>query len=261
MKKNMVKKMMMVMATMTLLVPGFHVNAEEDIIMEVQTEEPAETEEDMEELIEDELILTTQAEEICTEVIIEPEAENHSVNATYTEDATFDVTFEEETETEAIETEAIETEEPQTEEAQTEEAESEEAESEEIENEETESEEVETEEVQTEESEASDENRTFSFENEEVVIKVVIGHEAEVPENLEMTAKKLEAGSEKYEAAKAATISSLGTSGEEDYAFYEVSFEKDGSAVEMPESQMTISVHFKNQLSAVQIKDGEAKNL
>ena len=44
-----------------------------------------------------------------------------------------------------------------------------------------------------------------------------------------MTAKKLEAGSEKYEAAKAATISSLGTSGEEDYAFYEVSFEKDGA--------------------------------
>ena len=246
MKKNMVKKMMMVMATMTLLVPGFHVNAEEDIIMEVQTEEPAETEEDMEELIEDELILTTQAEEICTEVIIEPEAENHSVDATYTEDVTFDVTFEEETETEAIETE-----EPQTEEAQTEEAESEE----------TESEEGETEEAQTKESEASDENRTFSFENEEVVIKVVIGHEAEVPENLEMTAKKLEASSEKYEAAKAATISSLGTSGEEDYAFYEVSFEKDGSAVEMPESQMTISVHFKNQLSAVQIKDGEAKNL
>ena len=90
----MVKKMMMVMATMTLLVPGFHVNAEEDIIMEVQTEEPAETEEDMEELIEDELILTSQAEEICTEVIIEPEAENHSVDATYTEDVTFDVTFE-----------------------------------------------------------------------------------------------------------------------------------------------------------------------
>lgn len=243
MKKNMVKKMMMVMATMTLLVPGFHVYAEEDIIIEVQTEESAETEEDIEELIEDELILAAEVEEICTEVIIEPETEIQSVGITYTEDAAYEETVEEESELE--ETEEVETEEVETE--------AEEAETEELE--------TEAEEAQTEESEAVDENRTFSFENDEVVINVVISNEASLPEDLEMTAKKLAEGSEKYEAAKAVTISSLGTSEEENYSFYEVHFEKEGDEVDVPESQMTVSVHFKNQLSAVQIKDGEAKNL
>ena len=39
----------------------------------------------------------------------------------------------------------------------------------------------------------------FCFENEEVVITASVSEDAELPENAEMKAEKLEAGSEKYE--------------------------------------------------------------
>ena len=93
------------------------------------------------------------------------------------------------------------------------------------------------------------------------MIEVKVAEEAKLSKDTKMTAKKLEEGSEKYEAAKAATINSLGTTEEESYTFYEVHFEKDGSEVDVPESQMTVKVTFKDQSCAVQIKDGAAKRL
>ena len=52
----------------------------------------------------------------------------------------------------------------------------------------------------------------FCFENEEVVITASVSEDAELPENAEMKAEKLEAGIQKYEEAKQAYMIDLGTS-------------------------------------------------
>ena len=93
------------------------------------------------------------------------------------------------------------------------------------------------------------------------MIVVKASKEAKLGKDTKLTAKKLEEGSEKYEAAKAATINSLGSSEEEHYSFYEIGFEKDGKELDVQDSHMTVNVTFKNEASAVQIKDGAAKRL
>ena len=117
-------------------------------------------------------------------------------------------------------------------------------------------------EAEKEEKETEKEYKTsFTFENEEVVIKVKVAKEAKLSKNTSMTAKKLEAGSEKYEAAKAATINSLGSDEEGTYSFYEIRFEKDGAELDVKDEHMDIDVTFKDASSAVQIKDGAAKRI
>ena len=93
------------------------------------------------------------------------------------------------------------------------------------------------------------------------MIVVKTSEEAKLGKDTKLTAKKLEEGSEKYEAAKAATINSLGSSEEELYSFYEIGFEKDGKELDVQDSHMTVNVTFKNEASAVQVKDGAAKRL
>ena len=116
-------------------------------------------------------------------------------------------------------------------------------------------------EAQTEATEAEEYQTSFKFENDEVVIVVKTSEEAKLGKDTKLTAKKLEEGSEKYEAAKAATINSLGSSEEELYSFYEIGFEKDGKELDVQDSHMTVNVTFKNEASAVQVKDGAAKRL
>ena len=116
-------------------------------------------------------------------------------------------------------------------------------------------------ETQTEATEAEGYQTSFKFENDEVVIVVKASEEAKLSKDTKLTAKKLEEGSEKYEAAKVATINSLGSSEEETYSFYEIGFEKDGKELEVQDSHMTVNVTFKNEASAVQVKDGAAKRL
>ena len=116
-------------------------------------------------------------------------------------------------------------------------------------------------EAQTEATEAEEYQTSFKFENDEVVIVVKTSEEAKLGKDTKLTAKKLEEGSEKYEAAKAATINSLGSSEEEHYSFYEIGFEKDGKELDVQDSHMTVNVTFKNEASAVQVKDGAAKRL
>ena len=116
-------------------------------------------------------------------------------------------------------------------------------------------------EAQTEATEAEEYQTSFKFENDEVVIVVKTSEEAKLSKDTKLTAKKLEEGSEKYEAAKAATINSLGSSEEEHYSFYEIGFEKDGKELDVQDSHMTVNVAFKNEASAVQVKDGAAKRL
>ena len=116
-------------------------------------------------------------------------------------------------------------------------------------------------EAQTEATEAEEYQTSFKFENDEVVIVVKTSEEAKLGKDTKLTAKKLEDGSEKYEAAKAATINSLGSSEEEHYSFYEIGFEKDGKELDVQDSHMTVNVTFKNEAEAVQVKDGAAKRL
>ena len=117
-------------------------------------------------------------------------------------------------------------------------------------------------ETEKEEKETEKEYKTsFTFENEEVVIKVKVSKEAKLSEGTDLTAKKLEVGSEKYEAAKAATINSLGSDEEGTYSFYEIRFEKDGAELDVKDEHMDIDVTFKDASSAVQVKDGEAKRI
>ena len=116
-------------------------------------------------------------------------------------------------------------------------------------------------EAQTEATEAEEYQTSFKFENDEVVIVVKTSEEAKLGKDTKLTAKKLEEGSEKYEAAKAATINSLGSSEEELYSFYEIGFEKDGKELDVQDSHMIVNVTFKNEASAVQVKDGAAKRL
>ena len=121
--------------------------------------------------------------------------------------------------------------------------------------------ETETQTEATEATEAEEYQTSFKFENDEVMIVVKTSEEAKLGKDTKLTAKKLEEGSEKYEAAKAATINSLGSSGEEHYSFYEIGFEKDGKELDVQDSHMTVNVTFKNEASAVQVKDGAAKRL
>ena len=117
-------------------------------------------------------------------------------------------------------------------------------------------------ETEKEEKETEKEYKTsFTFENEEVVIKVKVSKDAKLSKGTDLTAKKLEVGSEKYEAAKAATINSLGSDEEGTYSFYEIRFEKDGAALDVKDEHMDIDVTFKDASSAVQVKDGEAKRI
>ena len=116
-------------------------------------------------------------------------------------------------------------------------------------------------EAQTEATEVEEYQTSFKFENDEVVIVVKTSEEAKLGKDTKLTAKKLEEGSEKYEAAKAATVNSLGSDEEGTYSFYEIRFEKDGAELNVKDEHMDIDVTFKDASSAVQVKDGQAKRI
>lgn len=86
----------------------------------------------------------------------------------------------------------------------------------------------------------------FYFENDEVVITANVSVDAELPKNAEMNAVKLEAGSEKYEEAKQASMRDLGTADDAEYTFYDVTFTVDGNEVELPEGAAVINMQFKD---------------
>ena len=86
----------------------------------------------------------------------------------------------------------------------------------------------------------------FRFENDEVIITASVSEDAELPENAEMKAEKLEAGSEKYEEAKQASMRDLGTAEDAEYTFYDVTFTVDGNEVELPEGAAVINMEFKD---------------
>lgn len=108
--------------------------------------------------------------------------------------------------------------------------------------------ETETEAEETEETEAPAE-ADFRFENEEVIITATVSEDVVLPENTEMTAVKLEAGSEKYEEAKQASIRDLGTTEDDEYTFYDVTFVADGAELDLPDGAAVINMEFKDTTS------------
>ena len=86
----------------------------------------------------------------------------------------------------------------------------------------------------------------FYFENDEVIITANVSVDAELPENAEIKVEKLEAGSEKYEEAKQASMRDLGTAEDAEYTFYDVTFTVDGNEVELPEGAAVINMQFKD---------------
>ena len=86
----------------------------------------------------------------------------------------------------------------------------------------------------------------FRFENEEVIITAKVFDETALPENAEMNAVKLEAGSEKYEEAKQASIRDLGTTEDDEYTFYDVTFTVDGTEIEVLDEAVVINIEFKD---------------
>ncbi len=104
---------------------------------------------------------------------------------------------------------------------------------------------AETEDDAAEETEESTEAaaQSFTFENDEVVITATAA--AELPENIEMQVRKLEAGSAEYEAAKAAAAASTGAGEDAQYSFYDVTFTVDGAEVELADGSVYAQIEFK----------------
>ncbi len=101
------------------------------------------------------------------------------------------------------------------------------------------------------ETEENTEAQSFTYENDEVIISAQAA--AELPENIEMQVRKLEEGSEEYEAAKAAT----GAGEDAQYSFYDVTFTADGAEVELAEGSVYVQVEFKT----VQINSEETQGI
>ncbi len=92
-------------------------------------------------------------------------------------------------------------------------------------------------------TEENAEAQSFTFENDEVVISAQAA--AELPENIEMQVRKLEEGSEEYEAAKAAAAANTEAGEDAQYSFYDVTFTVDGNEVELADGSVYVQVEFK----------------
>lgn len=85
--------------------------------------------------------------------------------------------------------------------------------------------------------------KTFTYENDEVIIKAEAV--VELPENIEMQVRKLEEGSAEYEAAKQTVAGSCGTADDAEYEFYDVTFTADGEEVELAAGSIYVQMAFK----------------
>ncbi len=111
-----------------------------------------------------------------------------------------------------------------------------------------------TEAAETEELTETAEAQSFLFENDEVIISAQAA--AELPENIEMQVRKLEEGSEEYEAAKAAAAANSEAGEDAQYSFYDVTFTVDGAEVELADGSVYVQVEFKTvQISSEQTQE------
>ena len=246
MKNNMMKKAMAILLAATITIPNCAVLAEENTQMEADAEAARAAKAEAEKQAA-EAAAKAEAERQAAEAAAKAEAEKQAAEAAAKAEAA-------QAEAERQAAEATQTE------AATE-AQSEAA-TEALAEIPSEAATEKTAETEKAEKETEKEYQTsFEFENEEVVIKVKVSKDAKLSKGTKMTAKKLEAGSEKYEAAKTATVNSLGTDEEGTYRFYDIRFEKDGAELDVNEEHMDIQVTFKDASAAVQVKDGAAKRI
>ena len=279
MKNNMMKKAVAILLAATLTIPNYAVLAEDNTQIEAEAEAARAAEEAARAEAERqaaEAAARAEAERQAAEAAARAEAERQAAEAAARAEAER-LAAEEAARAEAERLAAEEAAKAEAERLAAEEAAKAEAERLAAENTQSEATEATTEavteapteapteaatETEKEEKETEKEYKTsFTFENEEVVIKVKVSKDAKLSKGTDLTAKKLEVGSEKYEAAKAATINSLGSDEEGTYSFYEIRFEKDGAALDVKDEHMDIDVTFKDASSAVQVKDGEAKRI
>ncbi len=261
MKNGMMKKAVAMLLALAMTVPSYAVFAEENTQVEAEAAE-AEAKAEAERQAA-EAAAQAEAERQAAEAAAQAEAERQAAEAAAQAEAerqAAEAAAQAEAERQAAEAAAQAEAERQAAEAAQAEAEKQAAE----EAAQTEAPETEVKEEaakETKEKKAEEYETSFQFENDEVVIVVKTSKEAKLSKGTKLAPKKLEEGSEKYEAAKAATINSLGSSEEEHYSFYEIRFEKDGKELDVQDNQMTVNVTFKNDASAVQVKDGAATRL
>ena len=266
MKNNMMKKAMAILLAATITIPNCAVLAEENTQMEADAEAARAAKAEAEKQAA-EAAAKAEAEKQAAEAAAKAEAERQAAEAAAKAEAekqAAEAAAKAEAERQAAEAAQAEAERQAAEATQTEAATEEQSEAATEAPAEIPSEAATEKTAETEKAEKETEKEyqtSFEFENEEVVIKVKVSKDAKLSKGTKMTAKKLEAGSEKYEAAKTATVNSLGTDEEGIYRFYDIRFEKDGAELDVNEEHMDIQVTFKDASAAVQVKDGAAKRI
>ena len=101
----------------------------------------------------------------------------------------------------------------------------------------------------------------FRYEDGDVVILAVVSEVLQLPKNAEIQVERMSEGTVAYEAAKAATMNSLGTSEYANYNFYDVKFMVDGEEVKVADEDASVKVHFKSGLKAVSVEKNKAKDV
>ena len=86
---------------------------------------------------------------------------------------------------------------------------------------------------------------TLRYEDSDVAVTVVVSEAAQLPADTEVKVRKLEEGSERYEAAKAAASQSVEAGAEASYTFYDVTLESEGQALEVEEGTVSVWMEFK----------------
>lgn len=86
---------------------------------------------------------------------------------------------------------------------------------------------------------------TITYEDDEVLVTVVVSEEAQLPADTEVKVTRLEEGSEKFETAKEAARQSLEAGENATYTFYDVTLESEGQALDVEEGTVSVRMEFK----------------
>ena len=86
---------------------------------------------------------------------------------------------------------------------------------------------------------------TLTYEDDEVAVTVLVSEEAQLPADTEVKVSRLEEGSAEYEAAKEAACRSVEADEQASYAFYDVTLESEGQALEVVEGTVSVRMEFK----------------
>ena len=94
---------------------------------------------------------------------------------------------------------------------------------------------------------------TLTYEDEEVVVTIVVSKEANLPADTEVKVSKLEEGSEQFETAKEAASQNLEEGEEATYTFYDVTLESEGQALAVEEGTVSVRMEFKTDAASKEV--------